>query len=219
MADPTSKYITEIVADAEFNLAMINFGAVCSSNAAALGLTPANLLEISAAQTSYTTNLTSWVAARSAANLALENKDIQKKATKVIVSKWAKTFRANPAVSDALLDQLMLPPHKTPGTKTPPTVPMDPVANGNGQGLVKLTWKRNGNIDGTTFVVETRSGADQPWTFLDSTTKARIVHQAEVGAYIGFRISAKRNGLTSPWSVPVVLWEDGVAEPQLSVAA
>ncbi|MBS1715044.1 MAG: fibronectin type III domain-containing protein [Armatimonadetes bacterium] len=219
MADPTSKYITEIVADPELNVALQNFNTVCSANAIALGLNPANLLEISGAATSFTSSLNTWVGSRSSANQALDNKNLQKKSSKAVISKWAKTFRANQTVPDGLLDQLMLPPHKTPGSKTPPTTPLNLVANADGQGLVKLAWKRNGNIETTQFAVEYRLVSGGAWSILDTTKKTKYTHQATPGVYIAFRVTAKRDGLTSPASVPVVLWEDGVAEPQLSVAA
>ena len=220
MPDPTSKYITEVVADSELNTALQLFNATAAANAVALGLTPPNLTEIANASSGFTTNLNAWAGAKAAANLAHENKDIQKKSSKAVISKWAKVFRANNAISDALLDQLMLPPHKTPGTKTPPTTPLDLVANANGEGLVSLKWKRNGNTSTTVFNIEWRLAPGTNWNVLDSTTKAKYDYQANPGQYIAFRVTAKRNGLNSPASVSVVLWEDGVnANPTLQVAA
>lgn len=220
MADPTSQYITEISADGDLNVALANFNTVCAANAVALGLSPANLTEIAGASTGFTSNLNAWVGARSSANLALDNKNLQKKTSKSIISKWAKTFRANNAVPDGLLDQLMLPPHKTPGSKTPPATPTDLVANADGQGLVSLKWKRNGNNQNTVFQIETRSSAGASWVPLDSTTKAKYTYQAVAGEYVAFRVTAKRNGLTSPASVAVVLWEDGgTGQANLTIAA
>lgn len=209
MPNPTSQYITQINADGDLNVALANFNTVCIANATTLGLKTADLAEIAAAATGFNTNLNAWVASRSAANNAKDVKDTQKSTSKNVVSKWAKNFRANPAVPDALLSQLMLPPHKTPGSKTPPTTPLDLVANANGQGLVKLTWKRNGNTSGTTFIIETRNSASAPWAMLDGTTKTKYDYQASPGVYIAFRVSAKRGTLTSAPSVPVVLWESG----------
>lgn len=209
VSNPTSQYITQIEADGDLNVALANFNTVCIANATTLGLKPADLTEIAAAATGFNTNLNAWVAARSTANNAKDTKNTQKTTSKGVVSKWAKSFRANPAVPDALLGQLMLPPHKTPGSKTPPTTPLDLVANSTGQGLVKLTWKRNGNTSTTVFQIETRDSVSSPWVMLDSTTKTKYDHQATPGVYIAFRVSAKRGTLTSAPSVPVVLWENG----------
>ena len=118
-------YITEISADGDLNTALNNFNAVCVANAALLGLSPANLTEIAAASTAFTTTFNSATAAKAAAKNSIEAKDIQKKSSKAVISKWAKTFRANLAVPDNLLDSLMLPHHKTPGSKTPPAQPLD----------------------------------------------------------------------------------------------
>lgn len=219
MADPTSQYITEIVADSDLNVALQNFSAVCAANSVALGLNPAGLTEIAGAATGFTTNLNSWVGARSAANLAKDNKDAQKKASKIIVSKWAKTFRANPAVPDALLDQLDLPRHKTPGTKTPPTTPLDLVATPDVQALVGLRWKRNGNNGTTQFVVEAQTAPDGDWSIVGTTLKVRFSHQAELGMYVAYRVTATRDGLDSQPTVPVVLWPNGQQAQQLALAA
>lgn len=121
-------------------------------------------------------------------------------------------------MSDQLLATLMLPPHSTPGSKTPPTTPTDLVANGDGNGLVQLRWGRNGNTPVTVFEVWYRTSPTGEWAVLGSTTKLKFDYQWNPGEYIGFRVTASRNGLTSPASTPVVLWEPG-GEGILQLAA
>lgn len=200
-------YITEIVNDGELNTALANFNTVCIANAAALGLVPADLTEIAAAATGFNTNLNTATAAKATANSAVESKDIQKAASRSVVNKWAKVFRAKTTVSDALLNQLMLPPHKTPGSFTQPVTPTDLVATANGDGVISLKWNRAGNIQGTTFTVEYRLSASDPWAILGTTTKVSFGHESAPGQYIAFRVSATRRGVTSPASTPVVLWD------------
>lgn len=211
-------YITDITADGELNAAVQNFSTVCSANSAALGLTPANLLEISTAAASFGTNVNSATAAKATAKAVVEAKDLQKKTTRAVISKYGKTFRANAAVTDNLLEQLMLPHHKTPGTKSAPTIPTSVVASADGDGLVKLSWNRNGNVYGTQFLIESRNDPAANWTLIGGTTQAKFENQATPGSYVAYRVSAQRRSVTSAASTPVVLW-DNSSSSSLRIAA
>lgn len=203
-------YITQITKEADLSVALTSFSATCAANAAALGgLTPAQLTEISGMASNFATSLANLATARAAEQLAMENKNLQLATSKTLLAKWAKTFRANPAISDALLDQLNLPHHKTPGTKTPPTTPLDLVAGADIQGLVNLKWKRNGNNSTTVFTIETQSELGGDWTIAGSTTKTRFNYQAVPNQYIAFRVYASRNGLYSQPTLPTTLWANG----------
>ena len=211
-------YVTDIEADAALSAALNQFNLTCAANAGPLSLTPANLTEIAGMATSFATNFNAVVAIKQTAKATIEAKDIQKKASKATLSKWAKTFRANPAVPDNLLDQLMLPHHKTPGTKTPPTQPTNLVSSADGLGLVSLKWSRNGNNQRTQFLIETQTTPGGPWTISGGTMKSRFSFQANAGNYIGFRVIASRDDLLSQASVPVQLWVNG-GENLLALAA
>ncbi len=211
-------WITDIQADGELNSALANFYNVCNANALALTLTPANLTEIQGASTSFNTDLNASTAAKAAATAAVQAKNTQKTTSKDVVSKWAKTFRANATIPDELLAQLMLPPHSTPGSEIAPTTPTALVASANGDGVTNLKWNRSGNIQGTVFVIEKRTSASGAWAIFDTTTRRTFVTISNPGQYVAYRVSAQRNGMTSPASTPVVLWdtESGVA---LQIAA
>lgn len=202
-------FITEITADGELNTALANFNTVCAANAATLALAPADLTAIAAASTGFNTTLNAATVAKAAAKNSVEAKDMQKKTSKSTVSKYAKLFRANAAVPDNLLDSLMLPHHKTPGSKTAPTQPLNLYGNADGNGLVNLKWNRNGNTSGTTFLIEVRTDPAGPWSISGSTTQTKFGYQAVPGAYIAFRVTATRRNLLSPPSVPFALWENG----------
>jgi hypothetical protein len=212
-------YITEIKKEGDLNIAMQTFAATCQANSAALGLTPPNIVEINGMSTNFTGSLTGLATSKAATKLAQQNKDTTLKASKATLSKWAKTFRANPAVSDALLDQLQLPHHKTPGTKTPPTTPTDLVGDADIQGLVSLKWRANGNRSGTQYVVESQPGPDAEWAIIGSTTKTKTTFQAVAGNYIAFRVTARRDDQDSQPTLPIVLWSNGAPQAGLSVAA
>jgi len=206
------------MADGEFNSALANFNAVCITNTATLGLLPADLTAIAAAATAFNTTFNAATASKATTKNSVEAKDLQKKASRSTVSKYAKIFRANQAVPDNLLDSLMLPHHKTPGTKTPPTQPLDLTGSADGNGVVSLKWKRNGNISGTQFLIETRIDPAGPWTISGSTTQAKFTYQAVPGVYIAFRVTAVRRELSSLPSFPYAFWENG-GEMGLQLAA
>lgn len=212
-------YITEIRKQGDLAAALTSFSATCAANAVALGgLTAPQLAEIAAMATGFTNAINAHETAKAALSLAMENKEQQFAACRATLSKWAKTFRANPTITDGLLDQLNLPHHKTPGTKTAPTQPQNLTAKADGLGLVALKWNRNGNRSGTQYFVETQTEPGGEWTISGGTTKTKFSFQATVGEYIAFRIVASRDNLLSQASVPVQLWVNGGGQT-LSLAA
>lgn len=199
-------YITDNMSDGDLNSALNNWNTVCAANTVVLGLTPANMVEIAAASTAFTTTFNGATTAKAAAKNSVEAKELQKKASRAVVSKWAKIFRANPNVPDNLLDSLMLPHHKTSGSKTPPSQPLLLVGSADGNGLVSLKWNRNGNTSGTTFLIEVQTDPQGDWTISGSTTQTKSTYQAVPGNYIAFRVTATRRNLLSPASTPFSLW-------------
>lgn len=203
------KYITEETNETRLNNDLTSFLNVATLNKVALGLQTTDLTEMTTLFGSYSTSLTSTATAKAAAKSAVEQKDLNKKAARQFVAKWAKIWRANNAISDPLLDQLMLPPHKTPATKTPPTQPTNLVATDDGLGRISLKWRRNGNTPSTTFTIESKNSPSADWVMIDATTKTRFEFQATAGVPIWFRVVAKRNDQSSPASTPVSMWESG----------
>lgn len=207
MPDSINQYITEINADADLGIALTSFAAVCTTNMAVLGLTAPTLAEITGTSTAYTGSMNAWVTARLASFNAQDVKDLQKKSSKAIISKFAKQFRANLAISDALLAQLQLAPHKPAKNSSPPNQPSLLTAHADGLGLVKLKWSRNANKPNTTYQIEFRNEAITDWTIIDTTTKVSFEYHAEPGQSVQFRVIAVRAGIASEPSVPVSLWE------------
>lgn len=202
-------YITQIKSEEEFNTALANFASVCNLQAETLDLTPAQVTEIQAASTALANSITAYTSARTAANAAKATKMQELADGHAIVSKYSKIFRSDNNVSDAVLSQLMLAPHKTPSTKTVPTIPTDLVANADGNGNILLKWNRNGNISTTVFTVERRSGVSAPWSVIGSTTASKFATTWTPGSYVEYRVSASRRDIDSAFSTSVVLWSSG----------
>lgn len=212
-------YITEIRKEADFVNALQTFHANCITNKTILELTEADQAEIGVAATDAQAQLNNWEEARTAAKAAVVTKNETLKDSHAVVSKFAKIFNSNEAVPDSILAQLLLPPHFTPRTNTPPTQPLDPFANSDGLGNIELRWKRNGNRSGTVFLIEYRTSASADWTLFGSTTKAKFFTTWTPGSYIEFRISAQRGSYTSIASNSVVLWSGSSSATTLELQA
>lgn len=207
MPNQVNQYITEVQGQAQFADALNSFSAQCAANADVLKLDPPQLAEIAQAATKVTQKLDAWFEAKEAANQAGIDKNDEIKTAKGIVSTYAKTFRADPTISDALLGLLMLAPHNPPKTSTPPAQPGQCNAKGDLQGFVYLKWGRGGNGSGTIFTIEYRLQPSGPWTVLGTTLKSTFAYQATPGEFVQFRVVAQRKGQSSPPSLPATLWD------------
>ena len=214
-----SRYITDTkMPEADYATALTNFLAVCNANKVPLALTTNDLTEIQAAATGFPTTLNAWVAAQAAAGNAKTAKDVQKATTATIINKWAKIFRANNAIPDALLDQLMVAPHKPGRTSSPPVTPTEFQCVADGDGNISMKWRRNGNTSATSFVIEWRGSASAPWTQIGATTRAKFSWQSTPGEYAAFRVRATKKGQSSAASNQFVVW-NGQPNASLRIAA
>lgn len=201
-----SHYITQIEVDSKLRSAMADFSAVCAARAVELGLSPSDLAEIDEAASGFSEDLLLLIAAKAAMHSAAVRKDARKEASQAVIAKWAKIFRANPDISDATLAGLQLAPHHVQGVRTSPTAPTNLVANSDGQGNISLKWDRNGNRNGTTFELQSRTPSDGEWRFIGTTSKVSFRLQAPVGQQISFRVRATRASRSSHASAPCTLW-------------
>jgi hypothetical protein len=164
-------------------------------------LSPTDLSDMGKVFSDFSTSLNAAGAAKTAAQTATTDKNAKRKG--------AKVFRANQAVPDSVLESLLLPPHVTPPTHSAPTQPTNLTLSVNSVGDVTLGWNRNGNPSGTIFNIETAEVSEGPWTTFDMTTKTKLAYQGTPGTPVWFRVSAKRNGNTSSFSLPISLWANG----------
>jgi len=157
--------------------------------------------------------LASQVSAVTTAKLSLKGvvdaKDLQKKTVRTAINNYAKQWRANQAIPDSLLEQLMVAPHNPGKSVTPPTTPSNVKWTASGEGVIRLSWSRNGNPQATNFVIESRTSPTAAWVPTAVTTKTKEDINATVGSNIAFRITAYRGDLQSNPTPPVIIWENG----------
>lgn len=212
-------YITEIEADAELAAAMTNFAAICTANSEDLGLTAPQEAEITGAASAFNTSFNAALAAKAASHAAVGSKNTQKATSKTVISKWAKVFRANVAVSDSLLSLLLLPPHSTPGTESDPVTPSEVIAEGLATGGVEVKWNRNGNPQGTLFIIERQTVAGGAWTQIGTTKRRTFATTWTPGSYVHYRVSAQIRNVVSLPSIFAAPWSSEEESVQLQIAA
>jgi hypothetical protein len=218
--DGKTTYVNEQQVDSLLAAQLAQVLPVISANASTLGISAAQVTALTNLINTFTTQYNASQSARASWKAAVTTKDVAKKAVRDQVTIYAKQWRANPSVPDALLDQLQMAPHKPVGTTSAPVTPTNFQAAIDGLGNVTLTWKSNGNKPGTVYVVESRDSATGDWSIYGVETRTRMTLEAEAGKYIAFRVSAQRNKNKSTPTIPIVLWEGGSSEFQpLRVAA
>jgi alpha-mannosidase len=212
-------YITEVSKDGELEKLGENFVAICVAEASTLGLTSAQVTGLQATFDMFDTSLTNLETKIQEKESATTDKDQKRDAFRTLVRAYAKRFRANTAIPDALLSQLAVAPHKVKGTKSAPTQPLSLLANPDAAGTVFLSWEKNGNISGTTYQIESQEPGDTSWTIIGTTTRAKFTFTGNpVGNEMSFRVIAIRRGINSLPSLPVTIFASGESAT-LQVAA
>lgn len=214
----TGIYITELRADPALVAALNTILPLINTNKTTLGMTAQQVTDLTNLCNAYITQYNAANTARLAAKAAVASKDANKKTALTSLYSYVKTWRANAAIPDSLLEQLMVAPHNVSGTTTPPVTPLDLVAFSDGQGNIELRWKKSTNKSGTQFVIEQRTSPTEDWTLAGVTTKQKYELTRTPGEYVAFRIIAVRGGMTSNPSIPVSLWDNGSGQT-LQIAA
>lgn len=194
----------------ELRTMMQTFTTVATANSAALGLTPGNLTEISGQNTLYNTSLNDQTAAQAVAKGAVADCTLEKKDTVDLLSKFNAIFKANPAVTDELIDQLGLPPRSDGGDHLPVFVPTNLAGMGCSNGVNSLKWANGGNAKGVNYVVEASYDNGGTWEIVDVVTTIKMDHYDQTpGQPVSYRVYAKRRNLKSAPSNVATIYQSG----------
>jgi hypothetical protein len=116
-------------------------------------------------------------------------------------------FKGIDGLPPNLLEELGLSVNEGSFGTTPPAVPLDLVVMGTSDGVNSLKWKRNGNRQGTTFIIEAKIGEASDWTIIDAVTGATYKHKNQTpGVKAQYRVKAKRGELESGASNSAVVY-------------
>lgn len=203
---------------------MANFNTVCVANAATLGLDPAELAEISGANTQFANAFNAQETARNASLGATALCDQEWSEALAVAAKYNAQFQAIPGISPLLLGQLGLSVPSGGGGTIPVFEPTNLSAIGYSNGVNSLRWNKSGNEGGTTYVIEASFGDGGTWTIIDTTTVTRYDHQGQTpGEFVRYRVIAQRGQTKSAPSNTASVYEPGltltVEEGGLSEAA
>jgi len=212
-------YITQINKDSEWIAMGKTFIDNAAANSSVLGLTAAQVTGLTASFDLFDTSFSELEAQKAALESAVVNKDKNRDSFETLVRRYSKQFRGNNAIPDATLALLNVAPHSTPRSQTSPTQPLALVATTNSVGQVFLTFKRNGNISGTTFWIQSKSSEGDDWATIETTTRSKItIDNFAPGSPAWFRVVAVRRGIRSAPSNSATIYNNG-EERSLAIAA
>ena len=195
----------------------INLASVASTYGAALNLTAAEITALSTGASQFSAAAKETAAAYDAYRAALQVREKNFKVIAGLVRGYNREWQ-NTGVPKSIIAELGLPVHDSNPSFSTPTTPQSLSATALTTGEVKLKWKRNGNIAGTQFVVETSSDA-VTWTFETVCTSSKVTLTGYTpGTPAYFRVYAKRRTEVSAPSTTAVVYAGG-GETSLQIAA
>ena len=183
-----------------------NFITVATANLVTLDLEAADITALTTKKTAYSTSLNTSIAKQLEAKAATEDKNLKKNELKSNIRLLARQIQANPDVSGSLKEQLGLRVADPIPTPTDPIPPTDTTIEISSYNLWRVKWNRNGNPQGTVFIIETTGFAEGPWVFDGTSTKTSYeTSHHNVGGPTFFRVRAQRGeDVSEPGNVVAV---------------
>lgn len=131
-----------------------------------------------------------------------ERKDLNKE-----VGLLNNGFKGIDGLPPNILEELGLSVNEASFGTSQPSAPLDLVVMGTSDGINSLKWNRNGNRQGTTFLIEARLGDSENWTIIDAVTGSTYKHKNQKpGVKAQYRVKAKRGELESGYTNTAVVY-------------
>lgn len=188
-----------------------NFAARCEAYEIELGLTPeqVTLLKTQSSEFGDLCNLA--IQKKRELQGVVADKDYSRRVSTETVRAITKQIKGNAAVSPEILGSLGVVQPRTSG----PVVPVSKlVVKGTSDGVNSLTWDRNGNAQGTVFLIESRREGSTLWNFVAAVTKTQFKDEDQIpGQTQYYRIKASRSGKTSNPCGEVIIYPQGLDQP------
>ncbi len=202
--------------DGDFVTALKNFNTAMELHGAALGYDATDEAATLGAWQTFDTDNTTAAAAKDAAKGAVAAKAATKLSSGDVVRAYAQQIKNNPAATPEIMSAFGIT--VDPSVSGPVTTPTLVTASARIDGTCRLTWNRNGNVAGTTYVIET-SPNGTTWSFFATVTATRFNDtNATVGSPRWYRVRASRAGQNSAWSNSAVIY-GGSSSVTLEIAA
>ncbi|MCX6153145.1 MAG: fibronectin type III domain-containing protein [Candidatus Kapabacteria bacterium] len=177
-----------------------NFITVANANLVALGLLSTEMTQLSTDKSDFDTAITDNETKQAAAKAATEHKKVVRGTAETYARALVKRIQAKVGVTTELKAQLQI---TVPGSApAPPPIPFPPIglyATIVGSGSYQLTWQKNGNANGTLFVVEAIIGTSTAWVPVFTTSKLSYTHSGNTpGMKITYRVKGQRGEIQGP---------------------
>lgn len=193
--------------DAEFAIWLANFILKADLHKSVLNLTATQITEINTKLTQFNTDLAlkQQKKEESVAQTALVKN--QRKFLNKLVGLLNQGFKGIDGLASNILEEMGLDPNEGNLSNTPPSAPTDLVATGTSDGINSLKWNRNGNRQGTTFIIDAKIANSTDWLMIDAVTGSKYKHKNQTpGVKVQYRIRAKRGELESGTSNTAVVY-------------
>ena len=184
--------------DTELSLWLGNFITVAQANITLLAFLPADLMNLSNDNATFTGNVSQLNAAKETLKSATQNKNVARKKAVADARALARRVQSNAAVTPGLKSLLGLNPKTNKPGVVQPVTPTDLVADGYSNGVNELKWNRNGNHPSTVFLVEAQIGTATEFTQIGAVTAAKFTHSGVTpGMKVVYRVRARRRNVVS----------------------
>jgi hypothetical protein len=202
--------------DKAFEAWLQNFATKCALYESELDLTADDLLAIQSFVTVFGTDLDEVDAAKETLKGLVAGKNSDRNDIAADVRALARRFKGITGLSPTILNSLGI---VATGTAGPVVTVTNLVVSGCSDGFNTLSWNRNGNSQGTQFIIESSSNGTSNWELVAVTTKVSFEHKDQTpGEQQYYRIKSNRGGSTSNACMPVVVYPNG-GESAIQLAA
>lgn len=202
--------------DRAFQSWLQNFASKCALYDSELGLDADDLLAIQSYATVYGSDLEQVNQAKETLKGLVAEKLNDRTNITADVRAFARQFKGIKGLSPGILNSLGI---VASGSAGPVETISKLVVSGSSTGVNNLSWNRNGNGQGTQFVIETSPNGVTNWELVAVTTRTTFEHQNQVpGQQQYYRIKSTRGGSTSNACMPVVIYPNG-GESAIQIAA
>ncbi len=172
--------------------------AVLNANAAALGITAAEMASLTAARDEFTTALTASDTALANSKVKVATKNQERRELEDLLRPLVQRVQLNPALTDQMRGDAGLPIRDTTRTFSNPVAPSDLVATGGADGVNSLKWAAAGNTSGVQYVVEAKAVGALDWSVVDVTSATSYKHTGQTpGFKLEYRVLARRGAAKS----------------------
>ncbi len=183
---------------AEFAIWLKNFINKSNAYLAQLDLTASQTADLQTKLTAFETNLDLKQEKKEESSAQNELVRVDRRELNKIVGLLNNGFKGIDGLPTNILEELGLSVSDGPSAPTQPNAPVDLVVTGTSEGTNHLKWKRNGNRQGTLFVIEGKIGDATTWSIVGVVTSSSYDHTNQTpGVKAQYRIKAKRGDLES----------------------